>query len=110
MRELQAPREDEEETPSALASPFERLQESDLQFHKAVGCERCGGGDTGGASGSTSWMLVTDALKDPGAPQGPNHRDKPRGGRIRMTRLRDDGLLKAARGITTIEEVLRTVV
>jgi type IV pilus assembly protein PilB len=27
-----------------------------------------------------------------------------------MVRLRDDGLLKAAHGVTTIEEVLRTVV
>ena len=27
-----------------------------------------------------------------------------------MVRLREDGLLKAARGMTTIEEVLRTVV
>jgi type IV pilus assembly protein PilB len=27
-----------------------------------------------------------------------------------MTRLREDGLIKAARGVTTIEEVLRTVV
>jgi len=27
-----------------------------------------------------------------------------------MVRLRQDGLIKAARGITTIEEVLRTVV
>ncbi len=27
-----------------------------------------------------------------------------------MVRLRDDGLLKAARGVTTVEEVLRTVV
>ena len=30
--------------------------------------------------------------------------------RAGMVRLRDDGLLKAARGITTVEEVLRTVV
>jgi type IV pilus assembly protein PilB len=27
-----------------------------------------------------------------------------------MARLREDGLIKAARGVTTIEEVLRTVV
>ena len=27
-----------------------------------------------------------------------------------MVRLREDGLIKAARGVTTIEEVLRTVV
>ena len=27
-----------------------------------------------------------------------------------MARLREDGLMKAARGMTTIEEVLRTVV
>jgi type IV pilus assembly protein PilB len=27
-----------------------------------------------------------------------------------MARLRQDGLIKAARGVTTIEEVLRTVV
>jgi type IV pilus assembly protein PilB len=99
-----------EETLSSLDFPFERLQDSDLQFHKAVGCERCGSSGYRGRIGLYEVMLVTDHLKDLVLRRAPTTEISRAAEESGMTRLRDDGLLKAARGITTIEEVLRTVV
>jgi type IV pilus assembly protein PilB len=55
-------------------------------------------------------MLVTDDLKDLVLRRAPTTEISRAAEESGMTRLKDDGLFKAARGITTIEEVLRTVV
>jgi type IV pilus assembly protein PilB len=95
---------------SELGFPFERFREDVLRFHEAVGCERCGGSGYRGRVGVYELMVVTDEIREMilrRAQAAEIGRAARRGG---MTRLREDGLLKAARGVTTIEEVLRTVV
>ena len=89
---------------------FERLMGDAPEFHEAVGCERCGGTGYRGRIGIYEMMPVGDAVRDlilRRAPAGALGRVAEEAG---MVRLREDGLLKAARGITTIEEILRTVV
>ncbi|MEJ7820576.1 MAG: ATPase, T2SS/T4P/T4SS family, partial [Rubrobacteraceae bacterium] len=93
-----------------MSFPFGHEPDETLHFHEAVGCDRCG--DTGyrGRLGIYEMMTVTDEIRDlmiRRAPTGEISRAAERDG---MVRLRTDGLLKASRGITTIQEVLRTVV
>ncbi|MBA2714687.1 MAG: Flp pilus assembly complex ATPase component TadA [Rubrobacteraceae bacterium] len=103
------PVEIEEEILAGIQFPFEHAPGGIFRFHKAVGCGRCGGTGYKGRIGIYELMVVTEKMKDMIL-----RRNSPAEiGRVAqeegMVRLRDDGLLKAAQGITSIEEVLRTV-
>ncbi|MDQ4042790.1 MAG: Flp pilus assembly complex ATPase component TadA, partial [Actinomycetota bacterium] len=105
-----APVEMEREILAGMQFPFEHAPEGGLNFHRAVGCDRCAGTGYRGRLGVFELMVVTEKIKEMIL-----HRASAGeiGNTIReegMIRLRDDGLLKAAAGLTTIEEVLRTVV
>jgi type IV pilus assembly protein PilB len=76
------PTEIGEDVLSEMKFPFEHAPESGLRFYQTVGCERCGGSGYRGRVGIYEFMI----------------------------RFKDNGLLKAAQGINTVEEVLRTVV
>jgi len=103
------PVEIEKEILAGMQFPFEHASE-ELSFHKTVGCSFCGGTGYRGRVGMYELMLVTENIKDMilhRASSGEIGRTADEEGMIRM---RDDGLLKAAAGTTTIEEVLRSVV
>lgn len=92
-----------------LKFPFDHAPE-EMHFHEAVGCDRCGGSGYRGRVGIYEMMVVTEEIKDlvlRRVSTGEISRTAEKDG---MIRLRDDGLLKAADGATTIEEVLRNVV
>jgi type IV pilus assembly protein PilB len=102
----------ERELLEALDFPFRLLREGEesLGFHKPVGCERCGGTGYRGRVGIYELMMVDEEVKEmilKRTSAGDIARTSERAG---MVRLREDGLLKAAGSITTVEEVLRTVV
>jgi type IV pilus assembly protein PilB len=99
-----------EEALAALDFPFERLSEGRLDFMEAVGCDRCG--DTGyrGRVAIYEMMLLNDKIKDLVLRRVSTDEISRAAEESGMVRLREDGLLKAAQGVTTIEEVLRTVV
>lgn len=83
---------------------------SEKNFHAAVGCERCGGTGYAGRIGVYELMLMDESLRRlvlQGAPADDIGTAAREGG---MIPLREDGLAKAAQGITTVEEVLLTVV
>jgi type IV pilus assembly protein PilB len=78
-------------------------------FHAAVGCERCSGTGYNGRIGVYEIMLVDEQLRRlilRGATADEIDAAARKAG---MVPLREDGLLKAAQGITTVEEVLLTV-
>lgn len=104
------PAEIEEEILSGIRFPFEHLPAEGLRFYKAVGCDRCGGSGYRGRLGIYEVMVVTDEIKDMILRRAATTQIVRKAERVGMLRLRDDGLMKAARGITSIEEVLRTVV
>ena len=88
--------------------PFE-LFEGEPEFHSPVGCEACRGGYSGRV-GVFEVMPITDeveALALSRSSADEIGRAAARGG---MVRMRADGLLKAASGVTSIEEILRTTV
>ena len=105
------PVELEREILEGLRFPFNHVPEgAPLEFHKAVGCDRCGGLGYRGRLGLYELLIVDDRIKDM-ILRGESTLEI---GRVAeeqgMIRLRDDGLLKAAAGVTTIEEILRTVI
>jgi type IV pilus assembly protein PilB len=106
------PVEIERELLEAMGFPFKQLPEGEEPtFHKTVGCDRCGGTGYRGRVGIYELMVVDEQIKEMilhRASAGEIGRVAEQEGA--MVRLREDGLLKAAKGITTIEEVLRTVV
>ncbi len=78
-------------------------------FHAAVGCERCSGTGYAGRIGVYEVMLVDEQLRRlilRGASADEIDAAARKAG---MIPLREDGLAKAAQGITTVEEVLLTV-
>ncbi len=100
----------EREVLEALNFPFEHVPEDRWTFHRAVGCERCG--DTGyrGRVGIYEMMIVGEEIRETILRRGSAGELTRAAEREGMVRLREDGLLKAAQGVTTIEEVLKNVV
>jgi type IV pilus assembly protein PilB len=102
------PVEIEREILEGIEFPFQWAPER-LRFHKAVGCRRCGETGYRGRTGIYELMIITEEIRQMILRRSSAEeigRAAERGG---MVRLRDDGLLKAARGTTTIEEALRTL-
>jgi type IV pilus assembly protein PilB len=93
----------------ALRELGARFAGDKTDFHAAVGCERCAGTGYAGRVGVYELMLVDEELRRL-ILQGASADEI--GGAARnagMIPLREDGLTKAARGITTVEEILLTV-
>jgi type IV pilus assembly protein PilB len=107
----------EEEALKELRFPFERYhhlyeQEEEgggYSFHEAVGCERCSGTGYRGRIGIYEMMVVGEESRDLVLKRASADEVRRVAKEEGMIALRDDGLMKAARGITTIEEVLRSV-
>ena len=95
---------------SDIGFPFEHAPEDGFRFHRAVGCNRCGGSGYRGRVGIYELLVVTTEIKElilrRVSTDEISRAAKDQG----MISLKDDGLSKAAQGVTTIEEVLRTVV
>ena len=102
------PVEIEREILEGMEFPFESAPE-ELHFHKAVGCSRCGGSGYRGRTGIYELMVITDEIRNLILRRSSAGEISHVAEREGMVRLRDDGLLKAGRGITTIEEALKTL-
>ncbi|HKH11015.1 MAG TPA: ATPase, T2SS/T4P/T4SS family [Rubrobacter sp.] len=99
-----------EEALSAIGFPPDGLPEGRWNFHETVGCDRCSGTGYRGRIGIYEMMILTDEIRELVLRRASSDEM----GRVAeasgMVRLREAGLRKAAQGITTVEEVLRTVV
>ena len=83
---------------------------ADIEAWEPVGCGRCGGTGYSGRTGVYSVMRMSEELKDmtvAGAPQADLTRQARSEG---MLTLREDGLQKVNRGVTSIAEVARVAV
>lgn len=78
-------------------------------FFEAVGCRRCGGTGYRGRVGLYELMVLDARMRALILRRGPTAELARAAEEAGMVRLKQDGLAKAARGITTVEEVLRTV-
>ena len=104
------PAEIDEPTLRGLGLPETPLADAEQSFHEAVGCERCGGTGYRGRIGVYEIMLVDEQLRRL-ILQGVSAEEIGSAARkVGMISLREDGLMKAASGITTVEEILLTIV
>jgi type IV pilus assembly protein PilB len=86
---------------------LERNQIALPQLHRGKGCERCRNTGYSGRCGIYEMLVLDDAVRDRVASK-PDVNELRRYCRdMKMVSLRDDGIRKAARGVTTVEEVLR---
>ena len=103
------PAEIEREILESMGFPFEHLT-GGLEFHKGVGCDHCGGTGYRGRMGLYELMIVSEEIRSLILRRAPTDEISRVAEKEGMIRLRDDGLLKAAQGMTTVEEVFRIVV
>ena len=104
------PTEVDEEALSTLEFPYARFPGGGFDFHEIGGCDHCSGTGYRGRLAIYEMMVLTDEIKELVLRRATTDEIGRVAERSGMVRLRDDGLIKAAQGITTIEEVLRTVV
>lgn len=90
--------------------PFDLWQDEKMAFHKPVGCEKCRGGGYFGRVGVYELMPVTGEVETLALSRSSADEMGRAAAKAGMVRMRADGLTKAARGITSIEEILRTTV
>ncbi len=103
------PVELEEGVLKELGFPFERAP-VECSFFRARGCPRCGGTGYRGRIGIFEMMLVSENLRELVLHRASGAEIARAAAAEGMVTLREDGLLKAASGLTSVEEVLRTVV
>jgi type IV pilus assembly protein PilB len=103
------PAQIEEEILQSMQFPFEHTGGKDLRFHRAEGCNRCGGTGYRGRVGIYELMVVTKRMRDLILRRSSTDEIVRAAEEEGMIHLREDGLLKAAEGVTTIEEVMRVV-
>ena len=104
------PTEVSREVLSGLRFPFESFPLEGACFYEAVGCDRCSGTGYRGRIGIYELMVLTDELRELVLRRVSTDEISRAAEESGMARLREDGLVKAAQGVTTIEEILRTVV
>ncbi len=75
-------------------------------FYEAVGCEACGGTGFKGRMPIHELLVVDDGLREVLSQKSGAAEIKEAAFRTGMRTLRQDGLLKAAKGLTTVQEVL----
>ncbi len=77
-----------------------------FQFYEAKGCPECTQGYSG-RIGIYEVLEMSDKIEDLAVKRRPASEIAKQAGLEHMTTLKQDGLIKAARGITTVSEVLR---
>ena len=96
----------------AAALPLERFGgaaqlPADARWMSGTGCEECGQSGYKGRLAVHELLMVTDEIRDLISRRAAEHQVREASRRAGMRSLTQDGLVKAARGLTTLEEVLR---
>ena len=82
---------------------------SDGQWVAGQGCDQCGQSGLKGRIAIHEVLAVTDEVRDLISSRAPEHVIKKAAKKAGMRTLLEDGIEKAARGLTTLDEVLRVV-
>ncbi len=80
---------------------------AEAKVFKGKGCEKCNGTGYAGRQGLYEVMPITPALRELILDRASTSEIRKQAVKEGMLTLRDDGLLKVAKGVTTVEEVLR---
>lgn len=76
-------------------------------FYRGAGCSRCFNIGYSGRVGIAEILMITPAIRDLILKRGEEHAIKQKARQEGMKTLREDGMLSASKGLTTLEEVLR---
>lgn len=112
--ETTIPEENKEEVVAELkrirpdALPEDITPDGPLTFWKGAGCKHCGNTGYKGRSSIAEVLAVTDEIKELITAKNKWQEVKKVFVESGMYTLKQDGIIKALRGITTVEEVLRT--
>ncbi len=90
--------------------PFEELGEDVPELYQAEGCPSCAGTGYRGRLALHELMLVSEEIERMAVERAPTEELSKMAVSQGMRPLRQDGLLKVARGLTSLEEILRVVV
>jgi type II secretory ATPase GspE/PulE/Tfp pilus assembly ATPase PilB-like protein len=83
------------------------MPDKDRKFFKPIGCDKCFKTGYKGRIGITEILVLTPKVKDAILRRSGEINIKAIGRREGMITMREDGLIKASRGLTTLEEVVR---
>ncbi len=83
------------------------VPEGEINFYRAVGCKQCGGIGYRGRVAIFEFLVVTDAIRKLVIMHKEAGEINEQAVKDGMLTMYDDGLAKAVKGITTVEEVLR---
>jgi len=95
------------EAPSSLKEEFSLDKNKKLVFYRPKGCEVCNQTGYKGRIGIIEAMLLTSKLKELIMNKAPESEIKKQARLDGMLTLREDGIDKAIKGITSLEEVMR---
>jgi type II secretory ATPase GspE/PulE/Tfp pilus assembly ATPase PilB-like protein len=97
----------------AYEPPTQLLQELGLkvgvQFYKGKGCSHCQNMGYSGITGIFELLVMKDELSEMIIARESSRRIREKASQLGMVELKKDGLYKACKGITSIEEVLNAV-
>jgi general secretion pathway protein E/type IV pilus assembly protein PilB len=95
----------QEEVPDDF--PLAELIERGETLYKPTGCRRCRGKGYTGRLGLFELLVTSDEIRHLAGERVPSHQIKKSAMQAGMRTLRQDGWRKVARGLTTIDEVMR---
>jgi type IV pilus assembly protein PilB len=93
-----------------IEAGFDRSQAGEVQLYEGRGCPNCKGSGYKGRLGAFEIMEMTDSLAEAIASRVPESQIRQIALKEGMSTLRQDGLLKAAQGLTTLAQVLEKTV
>ncbi len=82
----------------------------DVKFYRGTGCPHCNNSGYRGRTGIYEMLEINDELRDMINDRAPATALRDKGREHGMRSLREDGILKIKRGITTISEVCRSTI
>ena len=96
-----------EELPVSEEALKDLGMEPGTKIYKGKGCDQCNGSGYSGRQGLYEVMPITPALRDLILDRAATSEIQQAARRQGMLTLREDGLIKVKKGVTTVEEVLR---
>lgn len=82
---------------------------ADIDFYKAIGCEKCDMTGFSGRMGTHEVLIMNEALDPLILNKAPVHELEQKARELGMINIMQDGLIKAATGKTTIEEIMKLI-
>lgn len=82
---------------------------SDIDFYKTTGCEKCDSSGYSGRMGTHEILVMNEALDPLILGKAPVHEIEQKARELGMITIMQDGLIKAATGKTTVEEIIKLI-